>query len=68
MSARETMQRILLTRGARLLGSNVAERLVAHGDRVLVLDRFNDCHDPSSSAAYAAALEAGNLAKSVTVE
>jgi hypothetical protein len=62
------MQFILLNGSAGLLGSQVAEGLISSVGRVVAAERFNECHAPSSSAACAAALEAGNLAKSVTVE
>jgi UDP-glucuronate 4-epimerase len=41
------MQRILLTGGAGFIGSHVGERLLARGDRVVVLDNFNDFYDPA---------------------
>ena len=52
------MQRVLLTGGAGFIGSHVAERLLARGDRVVVLDNFNDFYDPALKRRNAAALEA----------
>jgi UDP-glucuronate 4-epimerase len=40
-------QRILLTGGAGFIGSHVTEALLARGDRVTVLDNFNDFYDPA---------------------
>lgn len=51
------MQRILLTGGAGFIGSHVAERLLARGDGVVVLDNFNDFYDPALKRRNAAALE-----------
>jgi UDP-glucuronate 4-epimerase len=52
------MQRVLLTGGAGFIGSHVAERLLARGERVVVLDNFNDFYDPALKRRNAAALEA----------
>jgi UDP-glucuronate 4-epimerase len=40
-------QHILLTGGAGFIGSHVARRLLARGDRLTVLDDFNDFYDPA---------------------
>ena len=37
---------VLITGGAGFIGSHVADRRVARGDRVVVLDDFNDFYDP----------------------
>lgn len=37
---------ILVTGGAGFIGSAVAKKLVERGDRVLILDNFNDYYDP----------------------
>jgi UDP-glucuronate 4-epimerase len=39
--------RILVTGGAGFIGSHTAERLLMRGDRVVVLDNFNDYYDPA---------------------
>lgn len=41
------MQKILITGGAGFIGSHVAQALLARGDRVTVLDNFNDFYDPA---------------------
>lgn len=41
------MQTILITGGAGFIGSHVAEALLARGDRVTILDNFNDFYDPA---------------------
>jgi UDP-glucuronate 4-epimerase len=46
---------ILLTGGAGFIGSHVARRLLDRGDRLVVLDDFNDFYDP--------ALKRGNAAQ-----
>lgn len=40
-------QHILLTGGAGFIGSHVAERLLGRGDRITILDDFNDFYDPA---------------------
>lgn len=39
-------QTILVTGGAGFIGANVARALLAHGDRVVIVDNFNDYYDP----------------------
>jgi len=41
------MGRILVTGGAGFIGSSVADKLIARGDSVVVLDNFNDFYDPA---------------------
>lgn len=38
--------KLLITGGAGFIGSHVADRRLARGDRVVVLDDFNDYYDP----------------------
>ncbi|MFQ5525621.1 MAG: GDP-mannose 4,6-dehydratase [Thermoanaerobaculia bacterium] len=42
---------ILITGGAGFIGSHVAERLLGRGDRVTILDDFNDFYDPARKQA-----------------
>ncbi len=37
---------VLVTGGAGFIGSHLVDRRLAHGDRVVVLDDFNDFYDP----------------------
>jgi UDP-glucuronate 4-epimerase len=39
-------RRILVTGGAGFIGSHTADALLARGDRVTILDNFNDYYDP----------------------
>ncbi|HSM15004.1 MAG TPA: NAD-dependent epimerase/dehydratase family protein, partial [Thermoanaerobaculia bacterium] len=48
---------ILLTGGAGFIGSHVARRLLARGDRITVLDDFNDFYDPALKRANVEGLE-----------
>jgi UDP-glucuronate 4-epimerase len=45
---------ILVTGGAGFIGSHLADRLLARGDRVVVLDDFNDFYDPRQKRANVA--------------
>ena len=40
------MRPILVTGGAGFIGSHLSERLLKEGNRVLVIDNFNDYYDP----------------------
>jgi len=53
--------KILVTGGAGFIGSHLVERLLARGDRIVVLDDFNDFYDPALKRANAA-VSAGNPA------
>jgi UDP-glucuronate 4-epimerase len=46
--------RILITGGAGFIGSHLADRRLARGDRVVVLDDFNDFYDPALKRANVA--------------
>jgi UDP-glucuronate 4-epimerase len=45
--------RLLVTGGAGFIGSHVADRRLGRGDRVVVLDDFNDFYDPALKRANA---------------
>lgn len=44
---------VLVTGAAGFIGSHVAERLLARGDRVVGLDNFNDYYSPAQKRAHA---------------
>jgi UDP-glucuronate 4-epimerase len=46
--------RILITGGAGFIGSHLADRLLTRGERVVVLDDFNDFYDPGLKRANVA--------------
>jgi len=52
---------ILLTGGAGFIGSHVAQALLARGERVTLLDNFNDFYDPALKRANAAGLRGAQV-------
>ncbi len=58
---RGTVQHVLLTGGAGFIGSHVGEHLLARGDRVTVLDNFNDFYDPAIKRANLAHLRGATV-------
>ncbi|MCU0514662.1 MAG: GDP-mannose 4,6-dehydratase [Anaerolineae bacterium] len=51
----------LITGGAGFVGSHVAQKLLARGERVVVLDNFNDYYDPALKHANIARIQHANL-------
>jgi UDP-glucuronate 4-epimerase len=51
----------LITGGAGFIGSHVAERLLQRGERVLVLDNFNNYYDPAIKRASIQRIQHENL-------
>ena len=49
------MRTVLITGGAGFIGSHLTDRRLARGDRVVVLDDFNDFYDPRIKRANVAA-------------
>lgn len=47
----------LITGGAGFIGSHLAEKMLQEGERVVVLDNFNDTYDPSLKRANATHLQ-----------
>ena len=50
--------RVLVTGGAGFIGSHLVERLLARGERVSVIDDFNDYYDPAGKRSNLAAVRA----------
>lgn len=57
MKTERKPQHVLVTGAAGFIGSHVAERLLARGDRVLGLDNLNDYYDPALKQARLRRLE-----------
>ncbi len=53
--------KVLVTGGAGFIGSHVAERLLARGDDVSILDNFNDFYDPAIKRANLKALDGARV-------
>jgi UDP-glucuronate 4-epimerase len=45
-SSKTKMAKILITGGAGFIGSNLAKKLMDRGDKVVIIDNFNDYYDP----------------------
>src|SRR3990172_9776430 len=43
---RKNATKILITGGAGFIGSNIAKKLMDRGDKVVIIDNFNDYYDP----------------------
>ncbi len=54
-------QHVLITGAAGFIGSHVGEALLARGDRVTVLDNFNDYYDPAIKRANLSALPGATI-------
>ncbi len=54
-------QHVLITGAAGFIGSHVGEALLARGDRVTVLDNFNDYYDPAIKRANLASLPGATI-------
>jgi UDP-glucuronate 4-epimerase len=55
------MDRVLVTGGAGFIGSHIAEKLLARGDEVVVLDNFSDFYDPAIKRQNVAALKGAQV-------
>lgn len=53
-TGRPTASHVLITGGAGFIGSHLTRRLLDRGDRVTVLDNFNDFYDPARKRANVA--------------
>jgi UDP-glucuronate 4-epimerase len=54
-------KRILVTGGAGFIGSHLTRRLLSRGDRVTIIDDFNDFYNPARKRANIAAIGADNV-------
>lgn len=62
------MKTILITGGAGFIGSNLSERLLLEGNKVIIIDNFNDFYDPDIKRKNIEQLKKNSIKNDISLE